>query len=117
MQKNLRGASEAFEQTEDRADRILDPTVGIHHQPFVARPNVTDGNADSKLPASRFRDGRIDQPLADQGELELAHCPLQSQEEAVVRKRGMLDPIAIDPLRADGPAQLSRVTPVASVPR
>jgi hypothetical protein len=76
VQEHLRGTPEALEETEDHPDRVLDPPIWIHHQPLVARPDVADWNADPKLSAPRLRDGRIDQPLADERELELAHRPL-----------------------------------------
>jgi hypothetical protein len=70
-----------------------------------------------ELPALRLRPLRLERALAERRHLEVAHDPLQAQEQPIVHEPRIVNAIVIDQdnLR-DGP-QLHQLRPIAIVAR
>ncbi len=117
VQQDLAGAPEAVEEPEDDADRLLDAPIRIHHQPELGRPDVADRHGHAQLAAARLGEGGLEQTLAQERELELAHRALEPQQQPIVRRAGVVDAVGVDDVRADEAAELEEVMPVAPIAR
>jgi hypothetical protein len=117
VKQYLRRTVESVEESKYGMNGILNAPIRIHYQASIARPDVADGNADTKFTPASLSDGRVDQPFADERELEFAHGALQPEKEPVVRQSGIVNAVAVDDVSSRQPAKLEQVMPITTIAR
>jgi hypothetical protein len=115
VQQDLPGAAQAVEEPEDDADRLLDAPVRIHHQPQLDRPDIADRDRHSELTSARLGQGGLEQTLAQERELELAHRALEPEQQAVIRRAGIVSAVGVDDVRAHEAAEFEEMMPVPPI--
>ena len=80
VEMGLSSATQAIEEAEDDTNRLLDSAVWVELESGILVPYVTDGYRGSQLSSSRLGSRCVDQTLADQRQLELAHRPLETEQ-------------------------------------
>ena len=115
VQQDLAGTTQAVEEPEDDADRLLDAPVRVHHQPQLGRPDVADRHGHPQFAAAGLGQGGLEQTLAQERELELAHRALEPQQQAVIRRAGVVGAVGVDDVRPHEAAELEEMMPVAPI--
>ena len=80
-------------------------------------PNEAHGQAAAQFPASSLVADASVQPCANDVQLRFAHGALQTQQQAIVEQRRMVDAVAVANESIGDAAQLQQAIPVGVVPR
>jgi hypothetical protein len=103
------------ELAEHQIEGFADALIGILLDPVVPHLHVADGDGEKQLAAACLLLERFERSLAQERELEFAHCPLHAQQKTIVGVPGLVDAVLVNEERADQPAELDQRVPIATV--
>src|ERR1700743_2632010 len=90
-----RSASQTVEGIEDQAKSGLHSSIGIKVERSVGAVYEAHGRPYFQFSAPRFVDLPAAHPRTKDMQLGLAHCSFQSQQQAIVETRRIVDPVFI----------------------
>ena len=96
-------------------NRLLHALIRILLDATVRRPTETHRNRNPQLSAAGFLTNRLKRPLSNEAPFIFTHLALQSEQQPVIQKAGVIDPIRIDQNGPHHPAELDQVVPVTAV--
>ena len=112
---NLPDGLQLGELGEDECNRLLDTAIGILLDPIVRRLEVANRHGEKEFsPPSLLLQG-LERALAEQREFHLAHGPLHTEKQAIIRMPRIINAVLVNDQRADQSAELDQRVPVAPV--
>jgi hypothetical protein len=96
-QQYLPRAPELVEFLQHEANRLLDPHIGIELDCTGWPVHEAHGQVHPQLPALGLRALRLEGALPQRRHREVAHDPLQAQEQPIVDEARVIDALVIDP--------------------
>ena len=104
------------ESREDRGDRCAHAFIGVEADFAIGlAPDEADRQATPKLPPCRLIADAAVEPGAQDVEFRLAHRALQPEEEPVVKKRWVIEPVRVADQRVGQAAQVDEPIPVGVI--
>jgi hypothetical protein len=116
VRRHLTRRPEFAKLGEDQCDRLSDRLISCEDDLAVAVIGEPDGQLRAELAAPGGLPQATCQAGTDQVQLDLAHRPLEAQQQPVIEDARMVEPIAIADQRIDQRAQVQQVVPIAVVP-
>ena len=117
-QPHLAHRAEFGEPVEDRLDRAPDGLVGVEQDlSLLLAPDEPDRQRLAQLPTPSLVADPALQPGAQHVQLRLGHRALQPQQQAVVERPGVIQPVGVADHRVGHAAQIQQPVPVDVVAR
>ena len=112
-QPHLPDRSELGEPVEDRSDRAADGLVGIEEDlALVLAPDQPDRQRLAQLPALGLVADPALQPRAEHVQFGLAHRAFEPEQQPVVERPGVIQPVAVADHGVGHAAQIQQSVPV-----
>lgn len=87
------------------------------HVAVCVAVDEADGQAPAQLATGRFVADAAVETCAQRMQLRLGHGPLQSENQAIIKQRGVIHPIAVADQRVGDAAQIQEPVPIRVAPR